>query len=74
MLIAGYNTSSKEERKKVNEKNLGRLFACLIFFICLLLILQTFNILPSGLFSLLTVIATIGTIIFANTSDLFKNK
>ncbi|MFB5361326.1 DUF3784 domain-containing protein [Enterococcus faecalis] len=43
MLIAGYNTSSKEERKKMNGKNLGKLFACLLFFLCLLLVLQTFN-------------------------------
>ncbi|MDN3139650.1 DUF3784 domain-containing protein [Enterococcus faecalis] len=74
MLIAGYNTSSKEERKKMNGKNLGKLFACLLFFLCFLLVLQTFNLLSPGIFSLLIFSATIGTIIFANTSTLFKNK
>ncbi|EPI32527.1 hypothetical protein D350_00779 [Enterococcus faecalis VC1B-1] len=74
MLIAGYNTSSKEERKKMNGKNLGKLFACLLFFLCLLLVLQTFNLLSPGIFSLLIFSATIGTIIFANSSILFKNK
>ncbi|EPH84326.1 DUF3784 domain-containing protein [Enterococcus sp. DIV1749] len=61
MLIAGYNTSSKEERKKMNGKNLGKLFACLLFFLCLLLVLQTFNLLSPGIFSLLIFSATIGT-------------
>ncbi|EOC4574584.1 DUF3784 domain-containing protein [Enterococcus faecalis] len=73
MLIAGYNTSSKEEQKNEWE-NLGKLFACLLFFLCFLLVLQTFNLLSLGIFSLLIFSATIGTIIFANSSILFKNK
>ncbi|EPH98466.1 hypothetical protein D921_00386 [Enterococcus faecalis F01966] len=46
----------------------------MLFFLCLLLVLQTFNLLSPGIFSLLIFSATIGTIIFANSSILFKNK
>lgn len=39
-LIAGYNTSSKEEKKKYNEKKLCMVMGCLSTFITILLVIQ----------------------------------
>lgn len=76
-LIAGYNTSSKEEKSQINEKLLGRFMGKLMFLLaaCWLIIALggIFNIiflLVIGI--MLFVISIAGSIVYANTGNRFK--
>ena len=77
-LIAGYNTSSKEEKSKYNEAALCRFVAKLMFFcaICMLL----FALAPfvgtwlMWLTQAVMLIGIIAGVIYANTGNRFKKK
>ena len=77
-LIAGYNTSSKEEKSKYNEKALCRFVAKLMFFcaICMLF----FALAPMvgtwlmWLTQAVMLIGIIAGVIYANTGNRFKKK
>ena len=77
-LIAGYNTSSKEEKSRYNEKALCRFVAKLMFFcaICMLL----FFLAPyvgtwlMWLTQAVMLIVIIAAVIYANTGNRFKKK
>lgn len=72
MLMAGYNTSSKEKREQMNGKALGRLLACLLWITSACMIFLQFF--PQ--FEIETLIVVTATILFvliyANTSKRYK--
>ena len=77
-LIAGYNTSSKEEQSKYNEKALCRFVAKLMFFraVCMLLfalapVVGTWLMWTTQAVMLIVIIAAV---IYANTGNRFKKK
>ncbi|ENY99941.1 hypothetical protein HMPREF1092_03078 [Clostridium thermobutyricum] len=79
-LIAGYNTASKEEKEKINEKELakstGNLLLILggiqfILLICRLLSLGDFKFLLVCV-NILFIFVTIGGVIYMNTAKKFK--
>ncbi len=77
-LIAGYNTSSKEEKAKYDEKALCRFVAKLMFFcaFCMALgavapLIGTWLLFPSQALMLIGIIAGV---IYLNTGNRFKKK
>lgn len=75
MLIAGYNTASHEEREKINGKALGNLTGSVLI-ICsfLMLILALFpTLIIITLVIVLMFVLAIGSVIYASTSNKFKN-
>ena len=77
-LIAGYNTSSKEEKAKYNEKALCRFVAKLMFFCALCMVL--FAIAPMvgtwlmWLTQAVMLIVIIAAVVYANTGNRFRKK
>lgn len=78
-LIAGYNTSSKAEKEKYNEKALCRFMGKMMFLfaVCFLVMILSdmlenlaFLWIGLGLFGAVVVF----TLIYANTGNRFKNK
>ena len=69
MLIAGYNTASKEEKEKVNIKRLRLLVGGLIVVIApLCFILDDTNNVKSGLIFIgIVVVLTLSVVVLANT-------
>ena len=69
MLIAGYNTASKEEKEKVNIKRLRLLIGGLLVVMApLCFILDDNNNVNSGLiFTGIVVVLTLVVVVFANT-------
>ncbi len=75
-LIAGYNTSSKDEKAKYDEKALCRFVAKIMFAMAvfMLLIFTVENVAVHLLLSLLAVVFIFGAVIYANTGNRFKKK
>ena len=75
-LIAGYNTSSKAEKEKYDEKALCRFVAKLLFTMAgfILIIFSVENVVVNLSLSLLAVIFIFGAVIYANTGNRFKKK
>lgn len=78
-LIAGYNTSSKAEKEKYNEKALCRFMGKMMFLfaVCFLVmilsdVLDNMAFLWGGLGLFLAVV--VFTLLYANTGNRFKNK
>lgn len=78
-LIAGYNTASKEEKEKIDEKKLSEFMGKFLFVLgmiqLILPIAEIFKIEFEGLvFSVSTIfiIVTLGGIIYMNTGNRFK--
>ena len=77
-LIAGYNTSSKAEKSKYNEKALCRFVAKLMFFCAVCMVL--FGLAPMigawlmWLTQAVMLIVIIIAVIYANTGNRFKKK
>ena len=79
-LIAGYNTSSKEEKEKYDEVALGKFMGNLLIVIAaIVLVTAVSEIYNAALFNFIVVAAPIliiilvfGTIIYANTGNRFK--
>ena len=76
-LIAGYNTSSKEEKSRIDEKLLCRFMGKLMFLLasCWLIIAfgGTFDIILLHVIGIvLFVIVIAGAAVYANTSNRFK--
>ena len=68
MLIAGYNTASKEEKEKVNIKRLRLLIGGLLVVIAPLCFILNDNNVNSGLiFAGIVVVLTIIVVVLANT-------
>ena len=72
MLMAGYNTMGKEERKKVNGPNLGKLVGSYLIFLDFLLILLSIEVVSVGFFVSLIILSSILVVIIGNTSKYFK--
>ena len=77
-LIAGYNTSSKEEKNRYNEKALCRFVAKLMFFCAFCMLLFALAPLVGTWLMWLTqavmLIVIIAAVIYANTGNRFKKK
>lgn len=78
-LIAGYNTSSKTEKSKYDERALCRFVAKLMFFyaaICVLLAVSTWldSMAIHYCVIALFLIITFAAVIYANTGNRFKKK
>ena len=78
-LIAGYNTSSKTEKSKYDEKALCRFVAKLMFFYaacCVLLAVSTWLDSMALHFCVITLflIISFAAVIYANTGNRFKKK
>ncbi len=78
-LIAGYNTSSKTEKSKYDEKALCRFVAKLMFFYtaCFVFVAVSTWLEATALYYCLIVLFLVGTvaaIIYANTGNRFKKK
>lgn len=79
-LIAGYNTSSKEEKEKYDEVALGKFLGNLLISIAAIVLLTALSEIYSvTLFKFIVVLApimivilVIGTIIYANTGNRFE--
>lgn len=79
-LIAGYNTASKEEKEKINEKELAKSMGNLLFILGgIELILPISKVLNLGdmkilmiCVNVLFIFVTIGGIIYMNTAKKFK--
>ena len=77
-LIAGYNTSSKDEKSKYNEKALCRFVAKLMFFCALCMVL--FALAPvvgtwlMWLTQAVMLVVIIAAVIYANTGNRFKKR
>jgi len=77
-LIAGYNTSSKEEKSRYNEKALCRFVAKLMFFCAFCMVLsglapligEWLIFVSSGIM----LVGIIAGVIYANTGNRFKKK
>lgn len=75
-LIAGYNTSGKEEKAQYDEKALCRFVAKLMIVVALFMVIlafteNTFIILALTLFFIIFIF---GAVIYANTGNRFKKK
>ncbi len=75
-LIAGYNTSSKAEKSKYDEKALCRFVAKIMFAMAvfMLLLFSVENMVAHLSLSLLAVVCIFGAVIYANTGNRFKKK
>lgn len=78
-LIAGYNTSSKTEKSKYDEKALCRFVAKLMFFYtaCFVLVaVSTWQEAMTLYYCLIALflVGTVAAIIYANTGNRFKKK
>lgn len=77
-LIAGYNTSSKEEKSKYNEKALCRFVAKLMFFCAICMLLFALAPMVGSWLMWLTqavmLLVIIAAVIYANTGNRFKKK
>ncbi len=78
-LIAGYNTSSKSEKSKYDEKKLCRFVAKLMFFfaVCFVLLAASTWLDSMALYYCviaLFLVVTFAAVIFANTGNRFKKK
>ena len=77
-LIAGYNTSSKYEKSKYNEKALCRFVAKLMFFCAFCMVLSALApLIGEWLIFVSTgimLVGIIGGVIYANTGNRFKKK
>lgn len=79
-LIAGYNTASKEEKEKINEKELAKSMGNLLLILgCIQFILPISKVLNLGDMNILGVyvnvlfiFVTIGGVIYMNTAKKFK--
>lgn len=76
-LIAGYNTSSKEEKSHTDKKLLLRFMGKLMFLLagCWLIIAlgDGFHIISLHIIGIvLAVISTVSAVVYANTDDRFK--
>ena len=67
ILIAGYNTASKEEKEKCNIKRLRFLVGSIFILLACLIALRDMDIMGRGLFVVSTIILVIVTLILANT-------
>lgn len=67
ILIAGYNTASKEEKEKCNIKRLRFLVGSIFILSAFLMALRDMDIMGRGLFVISTIILVIATLILANT-------
>ncbi|EAF1635243.1 DUF3784 domain-containing protein [Listeria monocytogenes] len=74
-LIASYNTASRKEREKINAKSLGRFVGSVLIICSFLIFIITFLPAPIviSLFIGLTIVIAIGSVIYASTSNKFKN-
>lgn len=66
-LIAGYNTASQEERKKVNIKRLRLLIATLLFLCAALMPLLELDMMGGMAFAFIIFVASFVVVYFANT-------
>lgn len=76
-LIAGYNTSSKEEKSHINEKLLGRFMGKLLFLLAgdwiVIALGSIFHItFLHAVGIILFVISIAGAVVYANTGNRFK--
>ena len=67
ILIAGYNTASKEEKEKCNIKRLRFLVGSIFILSAFLMALRDMDIMGRGLFVISSIILVIVTLILANT-------
>lgn len=67
ILIAGYNTASKEEKEKCNIKRLRFLVGSIFILLTCLMALRDMDIMGRGLFIVSTLLLVIATLILANT-------
>lgn len=67
ILIAGYNTASKEEKEKCNIKRLRFLVGSIYILLACLIALRDMDIMGLGLFMVSTMLLVIVTLILANT-------
>lgn len=67
ILIAGYNTASKEEKEKCNIKRLRFLVGSIFILSACLMALRDMDIMGRGLFVVSTIVLVIATLILANT-------
>ncbi len=78
-LIAGYNTSSPEEKRKTDERALCRFVAKLMFFYTACFVLLSLGIytgLDSAFAWIMAIflIVTVAALIYANTGNRFKKR
>lgn len=78
-LIAGYNTSSKAEKAKYDEKALCRFVAKLMFFYAACCVFWTLGTLFDAMAVFYCVLAlflavTVAALVYANTGNRFKKK
>lgn len=66
ILIAGYNTASKEEKEKCNIKRLRFLVGSIYILLACLIALRDMDIMGLGLFMVSTMLLVIVTLILAN--------
>lgn len=74
MLMAGYNTMGKEERKKVNGRNLGKLVGSYLILVDFFLILLSIGLFSPSFFMSLILLSSILVVIIGNASKYFKQK
>lgn len=67
ILIAGYNTASKEEKEKCDIKRLRFLVGSIFILLACLIVLRDMDIMGRGLFVISSIILVIVTLILANT-------
>ena len=67
ILIAGYNTASKEEKEKCDIKRLRVLVGSIFILSAFLMALRDMDIMGRGLFVISSIILVIVTLILANT-------
>ncbi len=67
ILIAGYNTASKEEKEKCDIKRLRFLVGSIYILLACLIALRDMDIMDRGLFVISSIILVIVTLILANT-------
>ena len=67
ILIAGYNTASKEEKEKYDIKRLRFLVGSIFILSAFLMALRDMDIMGRGLFVISSIILVIVTLILANT-------
>ncbi len=67
MLIAGYNTASAEERRRVNVKRLRLLVGSLLLVVAAMCVLKAFGLVAQSVPLLVLIPLCIVTLILANT-------
>ncbi|GCF92848.1 hypothetical protein NRIC_07390 [Enterococcus florum] len=72
MLIAGYNTMTKEERQKVNGRNAGKLVGNYLIFLSLIILLSMTDFVSSRVLLTSILMATFLVLLLTNTSKHFK--